>query len=102
MAWGGSSRLANSSVKSAALIKLSPSNFPTFLGTIEDQEEFQTKAEEEKEQDKELYNVFKNLFHKGKAYNMVTSYLKDDAGNAHNQAIGSGNISWSGATLEYR
>eukprot|EP00957_Ditylum_brightwellii_P049483 3753445-Ditylum_brightwellii.AAC.1 len=58
-----------------------------FLRTIEDQENFQAKAEAhigqiafkfllahdangKKEQDKELYNVFKNSFHGGKAYNV--------------------------------
>eukprot|EP00957_Ditylum_brightwellii_P211996 15366841-Ditylum_brightwellii.AAC.2 len=37
--------------------------------------------QEEKQRDKELFNVFKNSFHGGKAYNVITRSLKDDQGN---------------------
>eukprot|EP00957_Ditylum_brightwellii_P010469 793047-Ditylum_brightwellii.AAC.1 len=37
--------------------------------------------QEEKEQDKELFNIFKNSFHWGKAYNAITQSLKDDQGS---------------------
>eukprot|EP00957_Ditylum_brightwellii_P076034 5779496-Ditylum_brightwellii.AAC.1 len=36
--------------------------------------------QEEKEQDKELFNVFKNSFHGREAYNIITQLLKDDQG----------------------
>eukprot|EP00957_Ditylum_brightwellii_P074172 5636095-Ditylum_brightwellii.AAC.1 len=37
--------------------------------------------QEEKERDKELLNVFKNSFHGGKSYNVITQSLKDYQGN---------------------
>eukprot|EP00957_Ditylum_brightwellii_P177429 13514844-Ditylum_brightwellii.AAC.1 len=40
-----------------------------------------TANQEEKEQDKELLNVFKISFHGRKAYSVITQSLKDDQGN---------------------
>eukprot|EP00957_Ditylum_brightwellii_P160660 12230792-Ditylum_brightwellii.AAC.1 len=100
MAWSSGSRHSLSSLagknKATAPIKLSPANFPTFTGEISEQEHYKTKAEvqirqtafkflltydahnqEEKEHDEELFNVFKNLFHGEKAYNIITLLLKD-------------------------
>eukprot|EP00957_Ditylum_brightwellii_P189601 14432512-Ditylum_brightwellii.AAC.1 len=45
MAWDGNRGSTNTTSKSTALIKLSPSDFPKFSGALEDQEEFQAKAE---------------------------------------------------------
>eukprot|EP00957_Ditylum_brightwellii_P085785 6525122-Ditylum_brightwellii.AAC.1 len=86
--------------KALALIKLSPADFPSFTGKIVGEEDYKTKAEahirqtsftfllshdawedEEKEQDEKLFNVFKNSFYDRKAYNVITSSLKDLAGN---------------------
>eukprot|EP00957_Ditylum_brightwellii_P001357 106547-Ditylum_brightwellii.AAC.1 len=90
LAWLESSKSSlNSSAgkpKVTALIKLSPSNFPTFLGEILDQEHYKTKAEaqidqEEKEHDEELFNILKNSFHGGNPYNVITSSLQDEHGD---------------------
>eukprot|EP00957_Ditylum_brightwellii_P005121 388967-Ditylum_brightwellii.AAC.1 len=91
---------ASSSAKSSTPIKLSPADFPSFSGKIENQKTYKTKAEaqigqtafkflltqdavgqEDEERDKELFNVFKSLFLGGKAYNVITQLLVDDTGD---------------------
>eukprot|EP00957_Ditylum_brightwellii_P139005 10595039-Ditylum_brightwellii.AAC.1 len=102
MLWNGGTQSASgtTTVKQHAPIQLSPADFPSFTGEIEEQESYKTKGEaqirqtafkflltrdaanqEEKERDKELFNVFKNSLHGGKAYNVITHSLKDDQGN---------------------
>eukprot|EP00957_Ditylum_brightwellii_P151881 11566093-Ditylum_brightwellii.AAC.1 len=96
MQWNGGTQSTpgTTTVKQHAPIRLSPADFPSFTGEIDEQESYKMKAEaqigqtafkflltrdatnqEEKERDEELFNVFKNSFHGGKAS------LKDDQGN---------------------
>eukprot|EP00957_Ditylum_brightwellii_P058169 4411359-Ditylum_brightwellii.AAC.1 len=102
MLWTGSSpsTLSTTAPKATALIRLLPADFPSFNGDIEEQESYKTKAEaqfgqtvfkflltqdaaihDEKEREKKLFNVFKNLFHGEKAYSIINQSLKDEHGN---------------------
>eukprot|EP00957_Ditylum_brightwellii_P145750 11098625-Ditylum_brightwellii.AAC.1 len=100
MTWSGSCRnslsLSVGKNKAIVSIKLSPANFPAFSGEISEHEHYKTKVEaqirqtsfkfllardacnqKEKKHDEELFNIFKNSFHGGKAYNIITLLLKD-------------------------
>eukprot|EP00957_Ditylum_brightwellii_P090081 6860318-Ditylum_brightwellii.AAC.1 len=81
MAWNKASQSTSSSKnpKETVPIKLSPADFPSFAGEIEEQESYKTKAEaqirqtafkflltwyrmnqDERERDEQLFNIFKN------------------------------------------
>eukprot|EP00957_Ditylum_brightwellii_P145696 11094005-Ditylum_brightwellii.AAC.1 len=80
---GANATLSTTSSKASASTKPSPADFLTFSGEIEDQDNYKTKVEaqigqtvfkfllsqdavnqDEKERDEELFNKFKNSFHR--------------------------------------
>eukprot|EP00957_Ditylum_brightwellii_P210198 15364664-Ditylum_brightwellii.AAC.1 len=71
------------STKSTAPIWLSPADFLSFSGEIEDQENYRTKAEAQIGQTAFKFLLFRdaNSFHGDKAYNVITKSLKDEHNN---------------------